>query len=51
MRLGLGLSLDITHPATEGVGLPPLPDGYVFLVDGDGYYLTDADGYYLVEPV
>jgi hypothetical protein len=29
--------------------LPPLPNGFVFLVDTDGAFLTDADGAYLIE--
>ncbi|MGY3073886.1 hypothetical protein ACVW1A_007487 [Bradyrhizobium sp. LB1.3] len=29
--------------------MPPLPNGFVFLVDTDGAFLTDADGAYLIE--
>jgi hypothetical protein len=54
MRLGLGLSLDITHPATEGVGGPSLlmdfsggtvtlPAGFTFSRASTGW-LTDVDG-------
>jgi hypothetical protein len=32
-----------------GANLPPLPNGFVFLVDTDGAFLTDADGAYLIE--
>lgn len=28
--------------------LPPLPPGYVYLIDASGAYLTDASGNYLI---
>lgn len=45
----LGLSLGATVravPPLSGTGLPPLPDGYAFLMWGGAYLLFD--GSYLV---
>lgn len=29
-------------------GLPPLPDGFLFLVDENGAYLLDEEGAYII---
>jgi len=33
---------------SKGVGVPPLPEGFIFLVDTDGAYLRDGDGAFLI---
>lgn len=44
LALGLGLWLG----NRGGSGLPPLPPGFLFLVDDDGQYLVDDDGNFLI---
>lgn len=43
IKIGMGIT------PSQGVGVPTPPDGYILLVDSDGYYLVDSDGYYLME--
>lgn len=36
-------------PLNKGVGgLPPLPEGYAFLVGDDGAYIVTDDGSYII---
>lgn len=39
--------LGIGSPSMGG-GLPPLPSGFVFVVDSAGNYLVDDDGAYII---
>ena len=45
MRISISKSL--TSPKGVG-GLPPLPEGFIFLVDTDGAFLRADDGAYLI---
>lgn len=48
--IGLGLALPLIAVQWRFV-LPPLPDGYAFVVDADGAFVVDADGAFLIEEV
>ena len=36
---------------SKGVGVPPLPEGFLFITDSDGAFLRDVDGAFLVEAI
>ena len=48
MRLVFLTPEDVTTQGQIFTSLPPLPDGYAFLVDDDGKYLIDSSGDYLI---
>lgn len=49
MNIGLGVKLSKLQPQTATLSpLPPLPEGYAFLVDIYGNYLIDGSGNFLI---
>lgn len=50
MAFGFSAGLSLSDAAIHGRKrrLPPLPFGFVFVIDADGAYLVDTDGAYLI---
>jgi hypothetical protein len=51
MRIGIGLSIVRPKAVGSSGGLPALPGGFAYLVDGSGNYLVDGTGVYLIGAV